>query len=83
MDNKNSGNVGKDIYDISSIKNGWVQEDGKLYYYVNGLLQIDRWVQDGENYYLWDGLTQIVHWWDSPTQRWYCYYWDSTRWVSL
>ncbi|MFP7159771.1 CAP domain-containing protein [Priestia aryabhattai] len=57
-------------------QNGWVQENGKWYYYVNGTFQTG-WVQVGSSYYYFDNTGAFTGW------AWYqgtWYYWNGSWW---
>ncbi|MCT3459417.1 hypothetical protein EFR25_07145, partial [Limosilactobacillus fermentum] len=54
---------------VSSVKNGWVTENGSTYYYINSVKKTDFFLtQDGKVYYFGDDgkeyKNQFYHNWD-------------------
>ena len=63
--NNSSGNS-------STTKNGWIEENGSWYYYVNGTKATNKWCPDGSDwYYAGSDGKMVKNKWISYDSKWY------------
>lgn len=62
------------LAEVQPHKDGWVQKDGKWYYYRNGQMVKDDWVlYKGDDYYLGADGAMLTGWQTIDRQRYYFY----------
>ena len=68
---------------IKSAKDGWVEENGKWYFYENGV-KVTGWLKDGTKWYYMDANGAMTTGWQKVDGKWY--YLNNnmkTGWVSV